>query len=543
MDTALLRRTWGLRRHAVAGVLAAALLLAIGDVVARFFLPAASPLVALGSTVIEFAPPAVQEMAISVLGPLNKPVLFLGMGLVGAAAAAGIGAIGRRRPLIASGVFLGVAAVLLVAVARRPETGAGDLLPGLLGAAVGLAALLGLWRLAGSGAAAEHPAPEPHADPDADPHSEPHPEPHSGPWPGSRPGSRRAFLAAASGATALAITCFAVGRSIGAFGRGVGERLVELVLPQPARAASPIPAAASVDVDGVPPFITPNDDFYRIDTALVVPELEPGEWSLRITGMVEEEVSLDMSELLDLPLEEHHVTLTCVSNPVGGDLLGTATWLGFPVRDLLARARPLPEADMVLSRSVDGFTASTPLEALTDERASLLAVGMNGEPLPRQHGFPARLVVPGLYGYVSATKWVVELHLTRFDQDTAYWTDRGWDEKGPVLVASRIDVPRPLATVPHDEVVVAGTAWAQHDGVAAVEVRVDDGDWQEVELAAEVTVDTWRQWRLPLDGVEPGRHAVTVRATSVSGDLQIGERRDPIPNAATGHHRIEFQVE
>ncbi|GAB3190742.1 molybdopterin-dependent oxidoreductase [Nesterenkonia suensis] len=514
-------------------MLAAAVLLGVGDVIARAFQPTASPLVALGSTVIEFSPPAVQEMAISVLGPWNKPVLFLGMGLVGAAMAAGIGALGRRRRRLASGAFLMVAMIIGVAVAHRPETTAADLVPSILGAVVGLGVLLGLWRLAEASprdrrfGSAVRPDPDRVRDPSSREDS----------------GSRRAFLAAASGATALAITCFAVGRSIGAFGRETGQRLVELVLPRPAHPASPVPAAASVDVAGVPPFITPNDDFYRIDTALVVPELEPGEWTLRITGMVEQEVSLDMSELLELPLEEHHVTLTCVSNPVGGDLLGTATWLGFPVRELLARARPLPEADMVLSRSVDGFTASTPLEVLTDERASLLAVGMNGEPLPRQHGYPARLVVPGLYGYVSATKWVVELRLTRFDQDTAYWTDRGWDERGPVLVSSRIDVPRPLATVPRDEAVVAGAAWAQHDGIAAVEVMLDDGDWQEAELGAEVTVDTWRQWRLPLEGVEPGRHAVTVRAITASGQVQTGERRDPIPNAATGRHRIEFQVE
>ncbi|GAA3059225.1 molybdopterin-dependent oxidoreductase [Actinocorallia glomerata] len=520
-------------------MLAAAVLLGVADVIARAFRPAASPLVALGSTVIEFAPPALQETAIAVLGPWNKPVLFLVMGLGGVVMAAGIGALGRRLPRVASTIFLAVAALLSAAVVRRPETAAADLIPSALAIVAGLAVLFGLWRLAGVGVAAgsgQGPARR-RAESDAQ-------------WEGAaerdpvrRPASRRAFLAAASGTAALAVACFAVGRSIGAFGRQAGERLVELVLPRPARGASPVPAAASVDVAGVPPFITPNDDFYRIDTALVVPELEPGEWTLRITGMVEEEVSIDMSELLGLPLEEHHVTLTCVSNPVGGDLLGTATWLGYPVRELLARARPLPHADMVLSRSVDGFTASTPLEVLTDARASLLAVGMNGEPLPRQHGYPARLVVPGLYGYVSATKWVVELHVTRFDQDTAYWTDRGWDERGPVLVASRIDVPRPLATVPRDGAVVAGTAWAQHDGIAAVEVMVDDGDWQEAQLAAEVTADTWRQWRLSLDGLEPGRHAVTVRAVTASGTVQTGARRDPIPNAATGHHRIEFQVE
>ncbi len=274
-----------------------------------------------------------------------------------------------------------------------------------------------------------------------------------------------------------------------------------------------------------------------------MPELSPEEWTLRIHGLVENEVLIDMTELLELPMEEHHITLTCVSNPVGGDLLGTATWLGCPVRELLQRAAPLPEADMVLSQSIDGFTASTPLEALTDERNSLLAVGMNGEPLPAQHGFPARLVVPGLYGYVSATKWVVDLEVTRFDEQTAYWTDRGWDAQAPILVASRIDVPSPLQTLPAGEVVIAGSAWAQQSGIEAVEVQVDGGPWEAAELASEVSIDTWRQWRYVLPEAAPGRHWVSVRAISTEGAVQTGERREPIPNAATGHHRIDFRID
>ena len=198
---------------------------------------------------------------------------------------------------------------------------------------------------------------------------------------------------------------------------------------------------------------------------------------------------------------------------------------------------------MVLSQSIDGFTASTPLEALTDDRDSLLAVGMNGEPLPAQHGFPARLVVPGLYGYVSATKWVVDLEVTRFDQQTAYWTDRGWDARGPILVSSRIEVPRPLQALPAGDIVIAGTAWAQHVGIEAVEVQVDDQDWESAELASEVSVDTWRQWRYVFPDAEPGRHWVSVRAVSSEGEVQTGDRRDPIPNAATGRHRIDFRVE
>src|SRR5699024_7073635 len=225
------------------------------------------------------------------------------------------------------------------------------------------------------------------------------------------------------------------------------------------------------------------------------PSIEPAEWSLRIHGMVDNEVTLTMDDVLDLPLEEHHITLTCVSNPVGGDLVGAATWLGDPFRALLGRARPRREADMVLSHSFDGFTASTPLPALTDDRDALLAVGMNGGPLPPEHGFPARLVVPGLYGFVSATKWVTEPEVTPFDEKTAYWTDRGWDAAAPILVASRIEVPKPLATVSAGDLRAGGTAWAQRSGIERVEVRLDDGDWTEATLAEEVTIDTWRQWR------------------------------------------------
>ena len=250
-----------------------------------------------------------------------------------------------------------------------------------------------------------------------------------------------------------------------------------------------------------------------------------------------------MDDLLDLPLDEHHITLTCVSNPVGGDLVGNATWLGYPVRELLRRAKPHKDADMVLSHSIDGFSASTPIEALLDDRDSLLAVGMNGSPLPPEHGFPARLVVPGLYGFVSATKWVTELEVTRFDEKTAYWTDRGWDAKAPILVASRIEVPKPLAKVSAGDLVVGGTAWAQRSGVKRVDVKLDDGEWTSAELGDEVNIDTWRQWKTGFSDVDTGLHTVTVRAIDQDGNVQTPKRRKSIPNSATGHHHIQFSVD
>ncbi|WP_158068958.1 molybdopterin-dependent oxidoreductase, partial [Cellulosimicrobium sp. CUA-896] len=318
-----------------------------------------------------------------------------------------------------------------------------------------------------------------------------------------------------------------------------------LRLPAPATPAPAVPAGADLDVPGLAPYVTPNDDFYRIDTALRVPQVDPDSWTLRVTGLVDEPFEITFDDLLALPLVEHHVTLTCVSNEVGGDLVGNARWLGYPVRELLARAGVQGGADMVLSTSADGWTASTPLDVLTDPgRACLLAVGMNGEPLPAEHGFPARLVVPGLYGYVSATKWVTELEVTTFADDVAYWSTRGWAERGPIKLASRIDTPRAGASVDARRVTVAGVAWAQHTGVAAVEVRVDDGPWEPATLAATVGPDTWRQWSYVWDAgaVGTGDHRLTVRATDADGTVQTADVAPPVPDGASGHHDVEVTV-
>ncbi|OOB89272.1 hypothetical protein B0T42_18480 [Rathayibacter sp. VKM Ac-2630] len=316
-----------------------------------------------------------------------------------------------------------------------------------------------------------------------------------------------------------------------------------VALPRAAAPAPPVPPTAVLDdVEGISSFVTPNAEFYRIDTALAVPSVDPAEWSLRIHGMVEEEVVLTWDELLALPLEEHLVTLSCVSNEVGGDLIGTALWLGYPIRELLARARPTAGADMVLSRSIDGFTASSPLDVLQDEgRASILAVGMNGEPLPLEHGFPVRMVVPGLYGYVSATKWVTELEITTFADDLAYWSTRGWSERGPIKVESRIDVPRQGQAVSAGTVAVAGVAWAPHTGISTVEVQVDGGEWREARLAEAVTADTWIQWVLEWEAT-PGDHVLSVRATDSEGLVQTADEARPAPDGATGHHRRTIAV-
>ncbi|OUD92847.1 Ferrous iron permease EfeU [Clavibacter michiganensis subsp. michiganensis] len=347
------------------------------------------------------------------------------------------------------------------------------------------------------------------------------------------------LIVVAGGASVVAGS---VARGLNAAAARVDDFRRTLVLPRAATPAAAIPATAELGVPGLAPFVTPATDFYRIDTALQVPSVDAASWKLRITGMVEQEVEITFAELLALPLEEHVTTLTCVSNEVGGNLIGNALWLGYPIRLLLERAKPTAGADMVLSTSQDGWTASTPLEALTDpDRASILAVGMNGEPLPQQHGFPVRMVVPGLYGYVSATKWVTELKVTTFAEDVAYWSTRGWTERGPIKTGSRIDTPRSGARVDAGRTAIAGMAWAQHTGIEKVEVRVDEGDWVEATLGDGVGADTWRQWSYAWDAAS-GSHSVEVRATDTTGATQTSDEAPPAPDGATGWHRITVGV-
>ncbi len=233
------------------------------------------------------------------------------------------------------------------------------------------------------------------------------------------------------------------------------------------------------------------------------------------------------------------MTLNCVSNQIGGSLIGNAWWTGVALADLLAEAGPLPEADALLQTSEDGWTCGTPLDVVTDGRDAMLVYAMNGKPLEIEHGFPVRTLVPGLYGYVSATKWVVDIEVSRFDDFTAFWTDKGWGEQGPVKMSSRVEVPRSGSDVRAGEVVVAGTAWSQHTGIAAVEVAVDGGAWEPAELAGVPSTDTWVQWRAVVE-VDEGDHLVRVRATDQDGLVQTGERRDVLPDGATGWHEIDF---
>lgn len=496
---------------------------AMGELAAGIVSPSVSPVTAVGGAVIDAVPPGLKEWAISLFGTADKVALLGGMALAIAALAALAGIVELRRRFAGLAIIAVFGVVGVVAVLSRSEATANAVPVPLLVALVAVVLLrwlirrLAEWQAsaATTAPATDSPAPD-------------------------RP-ARRRFLQALGGTAAVAALAGVLAATLRGAAAVVNELRSKLVLPDPASPAPPIPAGAELRIDGVGPLVTPNKDFYRIDTALRVPVVEPGKWTLKVTGLVEREIELDFAALLAKPLIERHVTIACVSNEVGGDLIGNALWLGWPVRELLAMAGPKPGADMVLSRSTDGWTAGTPLDVLTDNRDALLAVGMNGEPLPLEHGFPVRLIVPGLYGYVSATKWVTELKVTRFADDVAYWTPRGWTERGPIKTSSRIDAPRDGRSVAAGNVAFGGVAWAQHTGIGKVELRVNGGDWQQAELAPGISKDTWYQWKLALP-LTPGHYEVQVRATDLNGVPQIEDRAPVAPSGATGFHTVRVDV-
>ncbi|MET8650809.1 molybdopterin-dependent oxidoreductase [Nocardia aurea] len=505
----------------VAGILAAATVLGVGQVIAAVIDPEAAPFFALGGWVVDHTPHTLKDSAIRRFGSNDKLALFLSMSGVMLVGAALIGILERRRPL-GSGLLVGFAALVVVAALQRPTATLWFAAPTALGAVTGVAALRLLRRRAPSRSVVRSTPPE-----RAGAHRRAAPGTGQA---GSGP-TRRGFLALTAGVGAFALGTAAAGQWIGGRLRDVVADRARFPLPRTA----PVAAASELPVRGLTEFVTPNDRFYRVDTALRVPTLRSTDWRLRIHGMVDRELDLDFDDLRARTAVARMITLTCVSNEVGGDLAGTAIWTGYPLADLLAEAGVRPGADLLLSRSVDGFTAGTTVSAVTDGRDALLAVGMNGSPLPIEHGYPARLVVPGLYGYVSATKWVVDLELTRFDRAGAYWTDRGWAALAPIKTASRIDVPAAFATVPAGRVVVAGVAWAQRLGIDRVEVQIDENPWQQAELGTEYSVDTWRQWSWWWDAA-PGTHTLRVRAVDRAGAVQTDARARPFPDGSTGWH-------
>jgi len=469
-----------------------------------------SPVFAVGGAFVDRTPPWLKDFAVATFGTYDKTALIFGMALVLTTVCAAIGIVGARRHTTGLVAFGVVGAIGVLAVATRPHAGMLDILPTVIGTAAGLWALSNLWRRAELAA-------------------------------GGSTVDRRRFILGGFGVSVAGITAAAVGQTLGQGASQAAQARSAFRLP---KAAKPVvvPAGAQLDVKGITPFVIDSASFYRIDTALVVPRLDTAGWSLKVHGMVDREVTIDWATLLGKPMQDALVTLMCVSNEVGGELTGNAVWTGWPVRELLAMAGPKQGADMVLSTSSDGWTAGTPLSALTDDRNALLAIAMNGQALPFEHGFPVRMVVPGLYGYVSATKWVTDLKVSRYADDEGYWTPRGWSARGPVKTESRIDVPHSGDRLRAGKVAVAGIAWAQHRGIKAVEVRVDDGAWQPARLAEEPTIDSWRQWVLPWQAVK-GNHTITVRATDAEGVVQTQAEAPPPPNGATGWHTISVNVE
>jgi DMSO/TMAO reductase YedYZ molybdopterin-dependent catalytic subunit len=351
--------------------------------------------------------------------------------------------------------------------------------------------------------------------------------------------SRRAFLGQAGALTALAVIAAAGGRYLSERARVMLARRDEVVLPEAVETVAAVEPANSLDVAGISPIVTPNADFYRIDTALSVPQVNLTDWRLRLTGMVGREVELTYDDILEMDMVERYITISCVSNEVGGGLVGNAKWLGVPLSNVVDLASPSDGAQQVVGRSVDDFTVGFPTEAVYDGREALLAVGMNGEPLPFEHGFPARLVVAGLYGYVSATKWLSEIELATWDGFDAYWIPRGWAKEAPVKTQSRIDTPRD--EVPPGPRAIAGVAWAPNRGISRVEVRIDEGEWMEAELSKPLADDAWRQWNVAWDPA-PGAYTLQVRATDGDGETQTEDIARPAPDGATGYHTIRVMV-
>ncbi|MEV6678587.1 molybdopterin-dependent oxidoreductase [Streptomyces erythrochromogenes] len=508
---------------ALAGLLAAFTALAVAELVAGLLRPSAGPVTVVGGAAIDRTPAAVKDFAIRTFGENDKTVLQLGILAVLALIAMGLGMLSlRHRRAGSAGVLLFGIVGAGAALSRPDSTGVGDALPSIAGAVAGALTL----HLLASKAAPES----------------------SGTEAGGPGWSRRGFLTAAVATAGAATTAGALGRFFASRqGQGATASRNSLVLPKPASPAPPMPSGVQLKVPGISPFTTPNPDFYRVDTALVVPRVDAGTWRLRIHGKgVTRPRTYTLDQLLARPLIERDITLTCVSNEVGGPYIGNARWLGVPLAELLQEAGVRPPsrggtADQLVARSVDGMTLGSPVEDVMDGRDAILAVGMNGEPLPFDHGFPVRMLVPGLYGYVSACKWITDIELTTFDAYDPYWVKRKWARKAPIKTQSRIDTPKPFARPAAGPSTVAGVAWAQHRGITRVEVRIDDGAWRDADLAVQDTVDTWRQWSYPWQAT-PGGHTITVRATDGTGQVQTEERTRTIPDGASGWHSVFVTV-
>jgi DMSO/TMAO reductase YedYZ molybdopterin-dependent catalytic subunit len=528
-------------RAQLAGAVAAGVALGVGEIVTGIGGAGQSLVGSVGSSFVDRAGGDVARTAIDIFATADKPALIVGIVALSLLIGSWLGSASRRRPWIGPVGFAMFGLVGIWAAASDPLASVAlATVAAVLAVAAGSLTLAALLRVSATGrlipatgvarASTNRPT---RPDRPTDPHA-----------------SRRAFFGYAGAAGAFAVTTAAAGRSLR--GRStVDAARARIQLPVPTNQAVPAaapaalqgPGTASFPVDGLSPYLVPNGDFYRIDTALVVPQIDVATWKLKVTGLVDNPYELTYDELLAMPQVQEAVTLSCVSNEVGGDLVGNALWQGIPLGQILARAGVQAGATQLVGRSVDGFTVGFPTAALTDDRTALLALGMNGEPLPTLHGYPARLVVAGLYGYVSATKWLSEIHLTTLEEFDAYWVPRGWAKEAPIKVQSRVDVPRSGARLAPGTTPIAGVAWAPGPGrgITRVELQVDDGPWVDATLGEVLSDNTWREWMVQWDAV-PGDHLVRVRATDGTGETQTDRKADVLPDGATGWHTRRFKV-
>lgn len=505
---------------ATAGALGAGVALATGQLISGVLGVVPSPVLAVGGEFVDQFAASLKELAVRLFGTNDKAALVIGTIVLSLALGALVGVGARRRrwlPVVVLGGF-----GIVGALAQITDPRAVGAVAWLIAAASVIAGVGTTWFLLDRATSLARAIPGPEKTETA-----------------PVVAARRRFLGAAAAVGALAAAASIVGRSL--VQRDVVADAARRVRLRPPRRPKPVPAAQPFRVPGASRYVTPTDDFYRIDTALSAPQVDIDGWRLRFDGMVDDPFELTYAELLELPSVEVPVTIQCVSNEVGGDLVGNAVWQGVPLADLLERAGVRPDAEQVFTRSVDGWTAGFPTEAIDGERTALVAYAMNGEPLPVAHGFPARLIVAGLYGYVSATKWLERVELTRWDGVDGYWVPRGWSKEGPIKIASRIDVPRPGERLAGPKVVLGGVAWRPAVGVRAVEVSVDGGAWQTAELGAVASNDTWVTWRL-VDELAPGAHRARVRAIDVDGRTQTARVAPPAPDGATGLHEVPFEV-
>jgi DMSO/TMAO reductase YedYZ molybdopterin-dependent catalytic subunit len=553
-------------RGMIAGLLAAAVALGIGQLVAGFVAPDASPVVAVGESSIGLTPPPVKSFAISAFGSHDKVVLVAGILAALAVFAAVVGALAMRRLAYGMAGLAVFTAIGVAAALTRPTASADWALPTLVGGVAAAGALRLLVRAAP--AAVPKPAAGPQDIEDSEDGEDKEPDTYAGPpavpdtrelgppattRPGTAPTyrpprpapvyapGRRRFLRTSAAAAGTAVVAGLAGRLLSERS-SVSAAQSSLRLPRPVHPAPPLPAGSNLRIPGLSSFITPNSSFYRVDTAIVLPEVPPSGWHLRIHGMVAREITISFDELIRRPLTADYITLTCVSNPVGGPYVGNAEWIGASLASLLREAGIRAGAEQLLCTSVDGFTSGTPVQTVMDGRDALLAMAMNGTALPVEHGFPVRMVVPGLYGYVSACKWITDINVTTW-ADRAYWAQpgQGWAQQAPIKTESRIDVPSGDSVLKPGRRQVAGVAWAQHKGIDAVEVRVDSGAWHQARLATVPDIDCWRQWVWDWDAT-PGTHQITARATDATGYTQTATQDPPPPNGASGYPVISVTV-